>query len=435
MMPSAPTRSLLVFAMVALTACASAGKRLEQGAEAEARGNYAEAALRYIEALEKDATLREAREALLRAWDSALADGLREAALWQDQSDDVAAADEFRTLEMIRANASAVGVPLAAPTDYPELRRAAFDGAIAALTDMAVAQRNLERWRDARSAYRRIRDDYDPSPSQRQDAIEGEVEVLLDWSGAEAMNERYQSSYRLATEALGVSNQIPSTLVNAATDLQERALGQGLRVLAVFPVEIVSDLPARHLPELGAQLTDVLDRDHWRRPPYFVAVADPAAVRQATRRMSPPGVPLRPGRILDAVGADFGALLQVTDVQVVEDNLKRREVTARTRDGRRATYHVEEGRASYTVIMKVTLFYGDGLEMESFQARSTESGRFERGVYGGDPQNLDIPRGERRLFDRRELQVQRGAVVDDLVSDLAGDVAGGVFDRVLRRIP
>lgn len=435
MLPSLPTRRLLTLAVVAVGACASAGKRLEQGAEAEARGDYGQAASRYIEALEKDPSLREARDALLTAWDSTLASGLRDAAAWVRQADVVAAADEFRTLDRIRSGAASVGVPLTAPDDYPTLRRTAFDGAISALTDAAEGQRGQERWGDARAAYRRIRDDYDPSPSQRQDAIEGEVDALLDWSGAEALNERYQSSYRLATDALGVSDQLPSTLVNAATDLQERALSLGLRVLAVFPVEVVSDVAPDLLPELGAQLTDVLDLEQWRRPPYFVAVADPAAVRQATRRMSPPGVPLRPGRILDAVGADFGALLQITDIQIVEDDLKRREVTARTRDGRRATYHVEEGRARYTVTLEVTLFQGDGLRMETFRASSTRTGRFERGVYGGDPQNLDIPRGERRLFDAREHQIQRGAVVDDLVADLAGDVAGGVFDRVLRRIP
>jgi hypothetical protein len=432
---STALRTLTLSTALAVAACASAAKRLEQGAEAEARGDYVQAASRYIEALEKDATLSEARKALLVAWDSAVASGLRDAARWEGRSDDVAAADAFRTLDRLRSDAGTVGVALAAPAGYASLRRTAFDRAIAALTDLARVQREQERWGDARFAYRRIRDDYDPSPAQRQGAIEGEADALLDWSGAEALEERFQASYRLAADALAVSDRLPATLVEAATHLQEQALSLGLRVLAVFPVESTSEVRVDALPELEAQLTDVLDLEHWRRPPYFVAVADPASVRRATRRLSPSGVPLRPGRILDEIGADFGALLQITDIQVVEDDVKSREVAGRTRDGRRASYRLEEGRARYTVTVKVTLFHGDGIEMDTFRSRTDRAGRFERAVYGGDPQNLDLSRGERRLFDLREQRIQRGATVEALVADLAEEVARGVFGRVLRRIP
>jgi hypothetical protein len=73
--------------------------------------------------------------------------------------------------------------------------------------------------------------------------------------------------------------------------------------------------------------------------------------------------------------------------------------------------------------------------MDAFQSRTDRAGRFERAVYGGDPQNLDLSRGERRLFDPQQQRIQRGATVEALVADLAEEVAGGVFDRVLRRIP
>jgi hypothetical protein len=96
---------------------------------------------------------------------------------------------------------------------------------------------------------------------------------------------------------------------------------------------------------------------------------------------------------------------------------------------------VEEGRARYTVTVKVTLFRTDGTELETFVTSSDRTGRFERGVYGGDPQNLDLSRGERRIFDPQEQRAARSSTVEDLVADLAGKLAGGVFDRVLRRIP
>ena len=64
---------------VASAGCASAGKRLEQGMEAEAAGSFYAASIRYIEALEKDADLVEARERLMEAGDSAIALGLAHA--------------------------------------------------------------------------------------------------------------------------------------------------------------------------------------------------------------------------------------------------------------------------------------------------------------------------------------------------------------------
>ena len=135
------------------------------------------------------------------------------------------------------------------------------------------------------------------------------------------------------------------------------------------------------------------------------------------------------------MGADFGALLQITDVRVVEEDVKSREVVGRTRDGRRATYRLEEGKVGYAVTVKVTLLEGDGRDLDTFESRASRTGRFERGVYGGDPQNLDLSRGERRVFDAREQQIQRGETVELLVAELAEELAGGVFERVLRRIP
>jgi hypothetical protein len=265
--------------------------------------------------------------------------------------------------------------------------------------------------------------------------VEGEAALLVDWARSESRAGLFRASFERASEALALSDQLPAEVVDSAVDLQQRAVARGARVLAVFPLEAMSDVPRDVLPELVARLTDALDVDHWRRPPPFVAVADPGVVRQVTRRMSPPGVPLRPGRVLAEVGADFGALVQITQIQVRQEDLKSREVTARTREGRRATYRVETGRERYTVTLRVTLFRGDGVEVQHFPAQATRTARFERGVYGGDPRNLDLSRGERRLFDPEAWQAQRGAAVGQLVAEAASDVADGVFQRVLQRIP
>lgn len=427
--------SFVLFSVLVVAACASAMKRLHQGVEAEADGDYAQAASRYIDALKKDRTLVEAREALFAVWDSVLAQGLRNSDGLSRQQDFLAAADEILALDWMLVNAGDAGVALPIDPDYAERRRLALDRAIQALVALADVQRGEARWDAARSSYRRIRSDYDPQPEQRQASIEAEADVLLDWSGAEAMDGRFRASYLRAAEAMEMSDQLPAALVDSSMELQQQALTQGLKVLAVFPVEVTAEMPTVVLPELVAELTDVLDLEHWRQPPYFVAVADPAAVRQATRRMSPPGLPLRPGRVLAAVGADFGALLQVTEVGVTEEDVKSRDVAGRTRNQRRATYRVEEGRALYTATVLVTLFHGNGLVMETFEVRHRRAARFERGVYGGDPQNLELTRGERRLFDVEEQRLQRSAAVDELIGRLAQEVSSGVFDRVLRQIP
>ena len=95
-----PLQSLL-FLAVLLTGCASAGKRLEQGIEAEAEGSYYEAAIRYVEALEKDETLAEARDRLLEASDSAVSIGLEAAAANKRGGYQIPAAEEFLALDRL----------------------------------------------------------------------------------------------------------------------------------------------------------------------------------------------------------------------------------------------------------------------------------------------------------------------------------------------
>ncbi len=89
----APIRTAVVAALVAATACASAGKRLEQGLDAEARGDWFEAAERYADALEKEPTLEDARRGLYEAGDSAVRLGMRRSAELLETDDPVGAAE------------------------------------------------------------------------------------------------------------------------------------------------------------------------------------------------------------------------------------------------------------------------------------------------------------------------------------------------------
>lgn len=426
------------FAVVLLLAlaggCASAGKRLEQGREAEARGDWSGAASRYVDALEKDAALSGAREALLVAWDSALALGARRAS-GSTGGDPLAAAAELRRLDAIRARAAEMRVALAVPDTWGELRRATFDGAIAALMRSAEGHRRDARWRDARAAYQRIRRDFEPSPVQRRASLDAEAAAVVDQAGAEATAGRFRAAYELTVEALGVSNQLPAEIVEAATELQRRAIASGLKVLAVFPVESTADVRRASLADLNAQLSDILDAEYWPRPPFFVAVGEPARVRQITRRLTPPGAALDVRRVLDEVGGDFGALVTLTALQAVERDVKASTRSARTRDGRTLSYALEDGRIEYTLVAEVTLFDAAGRALETFTERNQRGESFRRARYDGDFEELDLTRSERLLFNPGEERRQRAALQQSLLSGIAGDVARGAFERVVRRIP
>lgn len=403
--------------------------------EAEANGDYHAAVSRYIEALEKDATLTDARAALPVAWDSASARGVRAADEASARGDAEGAAGEWVALDGLMERARRVEVTLPTPEDYGARRREALYAAVAAIMARGDELRRDGRWRDAQNAYRRVLDDMDPLDAQRRAALDAQTEALLEWAEADAREGRPRAAFARADEALAVAPEIPPDLAAAATRLQERALGEGLRILAVFPVGSTAGVRRASLAELDAQLSDVLETEHWRRPPLFVAVADPARVRQVTRRFSPPGTDLATRRILEELGADFGALVELVDLQATERDVKRSARSARTKDGRAVTYTLEEGRIHYALAAEVTIFDEQGHPLESFTVRNAVSDGFRRASYEGTFEDLDLSRGERLLFNPGEERRQRAALQESMLGELAADAARETCERVVRRIP
>jgi tetratricopeptide (TPR) repeat protein len=430
-----PLRSVAVACLAAaIAACASAGKRLEQGMEAEASGSFYAASIRYIEALEKDADLVEARERLMEAGDSAITIGLARAEVDIQAGDPVPAAEEYLAIDRLVGRARAVGVRLPTPADYADLRRSVFDGAIDALMERAVAAGDRGEWGQARSAYDRIRRDFAPSAEQRADSEEAEAALLVAWAEEEASYERFRRAYDLADEALGSPGALPADLADQATDLQARALAAGTRVLAVFPVTATTAVMDAAGSDVTQQLSDLLELEHWRLPPLFVVVADPVMVRQASRRYNVVGGRFRAGPVLDDVGADFGALVELVRIDGTEQNLRTRVQTVRTRDGRTTNYTEESGDLTLVLEARVAILDQRGSQVTSFSSRASDSGSFERGRYRGDPGELELSRGERRLFDP---VIQRQMVADieaRATEELAARVADRVFSEVLSRI-
>jgi hypothetical protein len=422
--------TLLIAAAAA--GCASAGKRLEQGMEAEAGGSFYAASIRYIEALEKDADMVEARERLMEAGDSAITVGLAQADDDLRAGDAVSAGEELLALDRLLARARTVGVRLPAPPDYADRRRTVLDAAIEDLMARASAAGGRGEWGAARSAYERIRRDFSPSADQRVASEEAESALLVAWAEAEEADQRFRRAYDLADEALSGPGALPAELADRASELQDRALADGTRVLAVFPVTATATVMDLAGSDLAAHLSDLMELEHWRLPPLFVAVADPVLVRQSSRRYNVPG--FRAAPVLDEVGADFGALIELVSLRSTEQNVRSQVREARTRDGRLTNYTEESGNVTLTLEARVAILDGRGAQVTTFASRASHTGSFARGRYRGDVSELELSRGERRLFDP---VVQRQMVVDmeaAATEELAGRVADQVFSEVLSRI-
>ena len=118
-----PTMSRLVPLTLAslVVACASAAERLEEGAALQAEGRWEEAAERYVDALEKEDTLSEARRRLRVVADSAVAVALREAATRRREGDLRGAAEAYLGIDALVERTRAVGVTPTRPQDFDRI--------------------------------------------------------------------------------------------------------------------------------------------------------------------------------------------------------------------------------------------------------------------------------------------------------------------------
>jgi hypothetical protein len=326
---------------------------------------------------------------------------------------------------------------------------------------MGAEARNQGRYDAGRRAFVRARTGFEATGEQVVESLDAEADLLLDWARAEEDAGHFRRAFGLSEEAVAAGAEatdrrryganagpIPADdahLVDAALALQDRALAAGTAALVVFPVTEAPDLAPGAEADLAQLLSDNLELDHWRQPPPFIAVADPLLVRTLTRRFMPRGVFIRPERVMNAMDADFGVLVEVTGLTVTEENVRQRTHTTRiraapgrttpTRRTDTVTWTEETGTYRYQVDAQVIIVDRFGRELENFLGTETEAGPFQRGVYEGDPGSLELSRNQARLFDRVVLGRQRADIEEPLLARLAGEIAGQVYRRVLARIP
>lgn len=436
MRPSLRIAGALYLALLS-TACASASDRYEQGMELQMQGRWDEAVGRYVEALEKDASLDEARERLVEAGDSAITGHLGEVDRWNRGGDPVRAAGHVFRVDNLLARARTVGVRLPVPSDYTLTRRATFDGAIAFHLENGERARSAGRFDDAVQAFRLARGSYEPTGDQRERSFQGEAWSLAEWSRAELEGGRLRAAYEVAARVDAVE-QAPGEAVAEAREVMGAALDRGEVELMALPVVPGGRVRNPAVLEASALLDRALSQGAWRQPPPFVRLTDDRLVRDVVGEAAALGPGLSPralGLLLRLTEAEYGAWVEVISVEATEYDVDQATRSARTRDGRTTSYVLESGERRIRAEARVVVVDRDGTALQDVVLVGTGTGDFRRGVYQGDPGELNLDRREIDYFDRVVLQAQDQVILEALAADLAVNVAAAVFGPVLDLVP
>jgi hypothetical protein len=422
---------------VLLVGCASATKRFEQGAELESQGRHEEAAQRYIQALRKDPGLADARERLNQLGPVLIERYVEQAAGFRAGGFPIRAADSYRSADALVRDAASVRVVIPHPAGYAEGRRQTFDEAITYLMRVGKSAEAEQRWADAIAAYNAV-DAYQPQSRQRSEAAEASVHTWIQWGEADLAAGRYRTAFDHAEKALALLGGAQHPAVQRATRLRDAAVDRGTVYVAVAPVWR-SDEAAAELPEeFIAALNDELELHHWTQPPLFVAVVDPLVVRRELRRQGYSRTLLTPreaARVGRGIGADFVVSSEILDVATDELDVQQERRHARTKAGEDTTYVVRKGKRTYQ--LTTTYRVVDVQRSRETQRRTVEvaeTGRFESGVYDGNPGELVLSRNERRLFDHRRVRDESHEIEERLLERTTVSLAQSVFQDVLSRV-
>lgn len=435
---SVPLRAACVLLLTqAAIACASAGDRLEQGMELEMQGRFDAAVVRYVEALEKDPNMAEARERLLEAGDSAIGGHLSASEAAAAGGDAVSAADHYRRIDGLLARARTVGVRLPTPPDYADLRRDAFDQATESFLSQGFDAAERGQWDVAIAAFQRARNEFEPTGEQRQAAMAGESEALLDWSVSDLESGRLQEAYGRAARVRELGWAPPQVSVEADRVMEE-ALARGRVEVMVLPAVAGGPVPDPALMDVEVRVNDLLAQGPFLAPPPFISLTDDYAVRDVVREARVLGTGLGPaaiGLLMRLVEADYGAWMELLGVEVTEYDVSQSRRSARTRDGRTTSYVLETGDRRMRAEARVIVVDGMGNRVAEATVVGTGVGEFRRGVYDGNVAELNLDRREIDYFDRLVMEAQDAAIRQAMALDLADRLGVAVFDPILARIP
>jgi hypothetical protein len=424
--------SIVIGFALSLAACASAAKRVEQGQELQRAGRPAEAAERYIQALEKDQRLDSARVGLRTAGAAAIDGYLRTAS--DPVGNPYGAADAYIAIDDLARRALEVGIYLITPNDYADRRRAAFNKAI---DNVVVDARQLafrHQFADALNRLTRAGNNYQPSPAQASAIGSAGAEVALAWGRADTTDGHFRSAFARVDGVAAIPG-VSRAQTDEVRALQTAALARGTRRVAIVPASATVaarlQLPDDALPALG----DALRENPWASPPPFVQLVPPDQVERELRGL---GLGRRTlttteaARLGRTLGADFVVIAEIDSVRRAEMNVRVTRRPARTTRGVDTAYVIEEGQARLDAHATFVLIDRDAQRWTDYQpVTASASGSFTRVRFAGDYRTLDLPQAERDLFARGSNDELARSFVDAMSPRLAD----AVFAEVIRRIP
>ena len=424
--------------LVCMCACTSAIEHFEAGQQLESAGEYAQAAERYIAAIERDATLTGARDRLDAIIPTVLSLWLDQARLDQAGGRPVDAAERFLGIDEFVADTLAVEMRPDPGPEYPSLRRAAFDDAIDLLFLDGTEDRNRGRFERALAAFDRVQR-YDPEATWQQDVQEELAQTHLEWARSELSAGRFRAAFDQADLVMAALGAPVAPWAELADALQAEALDAGTVRVMVVPVTADTDAAGSLSDTTVGTLNDELVLGPWQEPPRFVALLDQAVVTSHIRRA---GYVLdeltnrdarRLGRELDA---DVVVWPQLTEPTVTEERPDVQPRSARTTAGESATYRFVRGRLRVTLAIAFTLLDVDrGETSREYRADVSADGFFERAEYDGDWTELRLSSIEARLFNGETVQDARRPLEEEVIPTLAERFGDAVFRRVLERVP
>lgn len=426
-------RAALLLALAAVAGCASASKRYEQGVQLEQQGRAADAARRYIDALKKDASLADARTRLADAGQRAIADYLRDADAADAGARYADAAEALQQVDDLRADASGVGVPLAVPAGYEQRRASTFARAVDAALAEADAALGSRDYAGAVRVLDRIGQRWRPTPEQQARMDRSRTDAQLSWAETEMLAGRFRSAFEHAR--LGGGGVDASA---RAAEIQAEALRRGTARVAVFPAGTSARVDERVRASVIPELNDLLALNYWQRSPQWIAVLNPVEASRLARqrgwqgREIPPYQAASMGRELRA---DLAVAMTLDSIRRGETDVTSTRRTVKTRAGADTAYTVREGRLETWARVSWRVVNAEGFRGSDEQGNvSARAGsRFRRATYAGDWRDLDLPQGERMLFQRADEGYDR-ETVRELANGLSERLGREVFDAILRRI-
>jgi hypothetical protein len=185
-------------------------------------------------------------------------------------------------------------------------------------------------------------------------------------------------------------------------------------------------------------VNEQLFREAWSDPSPFVHVTDPGAVRDLSRHLGGLDAEFRAPALLALLKlseSDFGAWLQLVDVDETEFDVTSTQQAVQTHDGQSVSILLEEGHRRLQARAHVAVVDRDGNTLADVVVAGSGSAPFRRGVYDGDPTELNLKRHQVQWFDQLTLAAQEESAREAVAADLCRQIATAVLDPVLATIP